>query len=370
MNRTNRLIIGELLGPWVFGVAMFTSLLLAATYLGRITEYIVNGVPPAVIAKITLLFIPPILAKTFSMAMLLGALLAFGRLSGDSEIVALKASGASIYRIIAPVGAFSLFVAFVTFVMNDTLVPNAAKQGEAIKSEVVKSLDQKAAKPTFFTVDDDGKLKALVMARDFSLQKGTLNGVTMKYIDETGKPIYYLEANELRFVDKKNWRIVGGATIFSADLRDRVLVSGDMWPKDLTPINKTPAQVGSMSVTDPDFFSSSELREQLSKSNIDKSLTPEDYRNREYWLWTKYSVPAATFVFGILGAALGIRSHRAGTASGFALAIGIMFGYMMLANFMNSWAMGGALPPFLAAFTPVALGMGAAGFILHRRNIG
>lgn len=370
MNRTNRLIIGELIGPWVFGVAMFTSLLLAAGYLGRITEYVVNGVPPATIAKITLLFIPPILAKTFAMAMLLGALLAFGRLSGDSEIVALRASGASIYRIITPVGIFSLFVALVTFVMNDTVVPNVAKQGEAIKTEVVKNLDQKAAKPTFFTIDDDGTLKGIGMARDFSLQKGTLTDVTIKYIDEKGNPIYYLEAKEVRYISESNWRIFGGATIFSADLQDKVLVTGDMWPKDLAQINKTPAQVGSMSVNDPDFFSSSELREQLKKSNIDKSLTPEDYRNREYWLWTKYSVPAAAFVFGILGAALGIRSHRAGTASGFALAIGIMFGYMMLSNFMNSWAMGGALPPFLAAFTPVVLGITAAAYIIHRRNIG
>ena len=58
MNRVNRLIIGELIGPWLFGVAMFTSLLLAATYLGRITEFIVQGVPPDVVLKITLLFIP------------------------------------------------------------------------------------------------------------------------------------------------------------------------------------------------------------------------------------------------------------------------------------------------------------------------
>lgn len=370
MNRVNRLIIGELVGPWLFGVAMFTSLLLAATYLGRITEFIVQGVPPDVVLKITLLFIPPILVKTFAMAMLLGALLAFGRLSGDSEIVALRAAGASIYRVIWPVGMFALVVGVITFVLNDTVVPNAVKQGQSIGTEVLKKINQNAARPTFQTIDEDGVLKALLMAQDFSLQKGVLTGVTIKYLDENLQPKFYLEAKEMRFVNEKEWRIVGGATLFSADLRDRVDIAGDVWPKDLTKLNKSPAQVGVADIKDPDYFTSTELREQLSRSNIDKSLTPENYRNREYWLWTKYSVPCAAFVFGILGAALGIRSHRAGTASGFALAISIMFGYMMLVNFMNSWAMGGAMPPAVAAFTPVVLGMVASAYIIHRRNIG
>ena len=108
----------------------------------------------------------------------------------------------------------------------------------------------------------------------------------------------------------------------------------------------------------------------MSQSNVDKSLTVEQYRNREYWLWNKFAVPLAAFVFGVLGAALGIRSHRAGTATGFALAVAIMFAYMTLANFMNVWAMGGVIPPYVASFTPIILGLGAALVIMWRRNTG
>jgi lipopolysaccharide export system permease protein len=122
MKRIDRLIAGELLGPWVFGAAMFTSLLMAAIYLGRIAGYVVDGLSVPTILNITFLMIPPLLVKTLAMSTLLGALLAFGRLSGDSEIVALRAAGASIYRIIWPVAMFSFGVAVLTYVLNDTFV--------------------------------------------------------------------------------------------------------------------------------------------------------------------------------------------------------------------------------------------------------
>jgi len=370
MKRIDRLIIGELFGPWFFGVAMFTSLLLAATYLGRIADYVVQGLPVGMILKITLLLLPPILVKTFAMSTLLGALLAFGRLSGDSEIVALRAGGASIYRIIFPVALFSLGVAGLTFLLNDTLVPNSAKQARGLTESVAKEIKNKKSQPAFQAIIEDGTLKAMIMAKDFNLIEGTLSGVTIKALDKQGEPSFYLEAKELRYQGNKDWRIINGARMFSADGRDVTEITGDVWPGELPKLDKTPEQFGVQQINDPDYFTTGELKEQLSKSDVDKSLTTEQYRNREYWLWNKFAVPMAAFVFGVLGAALGIRSHRAGTATGFALAVAIMFAYMTLANFMNVWAMGGVIPPYVASFTPIVLGLGASLIIMWRRNTG
>ena len=63
------------------------------------------------------------------MAMLLAGLLAYGRLSGDSEIVALRAAGASIARIVAPAGLMAILVAVVAFAVDETMVPWAASTG-------------------------------------------------------------------------------------------------------------------------------------------------------------------------------------------------------------------------------------------------
>jgi lipopolysaccharide export system permease protein len=370
MKRIDRLITGELLGPWAFGVAMFTSLILAATYLGRITSYIVEGLPISVILNVTLLMIPAMLVKTLAMSTLLGALLAFGRLSGDSEIVALRAGGASIYRIIWPVALFSMGVAILTFVLNDSFVPNSVKKLERLTEVASKDIQKKNQQPTFQPIVEDGVIKAMVMAEDFNLGEQTLTGVTIKAKGKDGKPTFFLEAAGLKYVNSKEWRIVGPATMFSADFKDITQITGDLWPGQLPKLKEAPEKIGIKDKNDPDFYTSDEIRELIAKSKLDKSVTTKKRLNFEYWLWSKYSVPLAAFVFGILGAALGIRSHRAGTATGFALAVGIMFGYMTIANFMNSWAQGQIIPPFVAAFTPIVLGLGAAVVIMWRRNTG
>jgi lipopolysaccharide export system permease protein len=70
----------------------------------------------------------------------------------------------------------------------------------------------------------------------------------------------------------------------------------------------------------------------------------------------------------LLGAPLGIRNVRTGAATGFALSIAIIFGYILLANVMSVWAQGGAIPAYVASFTPLVIGLVAAGVIIWRRN--
>ena len=111
MKKLDVLILKELVGPWAFGVALFGSLLFAATWLGRVAEYISKGLPGEIVSQFALLLLPAILVQTFAMSSLLGALLAFGRLSSDSEVVAVRAAGVSLFRMIMPVAGFSLVVA-------------------------------------------------------------------------------------------------------------------------------------------------------------------------------------------------------------------------------------------------------------------
>ena len=96
MKTVDRLIISELVGPWLLGVSMFTVMIAAGQFLFQVTGYLAKGADFMMTMQFIFLLLPGIIAKTFSMAVLLGALLAFGRLSGDSEIVALRAAGISL----------------------------------------------------------------------------------------------------------------------------------------------------------------------------------------------------------------------------------------------------------------------------------
>ena len=367
MKRIDRLIFGELLGPWVFGVAMFTTLLIAATYLGRIADYIVQGVPPGRIGEILLLLMPAILVKTFAMSTLLAALLAFGRLSGDSEIVAMRAAGASLWRIMVPVVVFATVAAGIAFVCNERLVPSAAKRSTALVKELSKSLGAKRGQPIFQPQYEDGKLRMMIVAQDFSLAEGVLRGVQMTLYNAVGEPEQVLFAASMRFTSKDDWRIEGGAKILP--LSGGTVVRFDAaWPTGVPMLGATPDQIGASGIKDPDYNSMAELREQIARAKIDKTLSAADLRDREFWYWNKLALPMAALVFGGLGAALGIRSARTGTATGFALAIGIIFVYFTVTNFMSVWAIGGIIAPWVASFAPIGLGAAVAAFVVARKN--
>ena len=363
MKQIDRLVIKELVGPWMFGVAMFSALLMAATYLNKIAEYVVRGLSPVIIGKITLLLMPAILAKTFAMSMLLSSLLAFGRLSSDSEVTALRAAGASVLRIVRPVFLFSLLVAVVTFFVNDQVAPPAERTSLAMVMSLDNKSQGKAGSPVFFPIDG-----ALVVAQSFDTLNSTLFGVTLIVSDKKGDPTLYMHCKELEYHrNTQEWHIRGGASLVPADGGVRSDVA-EAWPKDVPKPKVSPEDIATINNKDMDVYSMSDAVNQIERGRREGTLDLKTIRNLEFGYWNKISVALAAIVFGTLGAVLGIRNQRTNASTGFALAVGIIFGYFMLVNFMNVWALNGILPAWAASFAPVIIGMVCSGVIMWRRN--
>lgn len=366
-------MIKEIAGPWVFGVFLFGSLLFAATWLGRVAEYISKGLPGNMVWQFSMLLLPGILVQTFAMSSLLGSLLAFGRLSSDSEVVAIRAAGVSLFRMIMPVAAFSILVALAAFSINEIYVPLAAKRSQVLLNEIALKLDSSVVNSTVIPVKKDGRLQAMVMAKDFSPDASVLRGVSVIGYDKDGNPSAYMYASELEYSSPdalkngEGWHIRGGAQMLSADGASKYTVT-EAWPRELAHPEFKPGDILSRGLKSFETLSMRELGEKIASSADDKTISQKELRNYEYGYWNKIALPLAAFIFGTLGAALGIRNHRTGTATGFALAIVIIFGYFTIANFMNVWAQNGSFPPAVASFSPIAIGLLATVIIIWRRN--
>src|SRR5215475_12682249 len=98
----HRYIFAEILVPFLLGLSIFTFVLLLARLL-KLIELVVNRVIPATqVLGIFIYLLPAFLELTVPMAMLLAILVAFGRLSTDTEITAFRASGLSLYQLTPP----------------------------------------------------------------------------------------------------------------------------------------------------------------------------------------------------------------------------------------------------------------------------
>jgi lipopolysaccharide export system permease protein len=367
MKRLDRLVLNELVGPWLFGVAIFTTLIMAGTYLFRLTDYLVSGIGLSEVVQMTMLLLPGVMVKTFSMAVLLAALLAFGRLSSDSEIVALKATGASIGRIMLPVAAFSFVIAATAFAINETVVPWAAYRGTALQIQIEKTLHMRGEPIHRATYDGEGNLTAMLMAEDFNLQQRSLSGVWLVKYDREQQPELIMNAERMRFQTEADWRVEGRARIFDRDLKQVIEVE-DMWPGNI-PQPPTMEDMIASRLRDLDSFSMTQMRQRIAAAKLNPTFDPAQIANLEYGYFNKLALPLSAMIFALVGAPLGIRNHRTGAATGFWLSVIIIFAYMMLANFMALWAQGGVIPAWAASFTPLAIGIIAAVFLIQRRNV-
>ena len=137
----DRYVLTELLYPFVFGIAAFSSIFIASTMLFRITKYVTQyGASLEAVGRLFFYSLPEVINYTFPMSMLLAALMAFGKLSGSSEITAMKAGGVSYYRIVTPVLIVGFLVSMFSLVWAEKVVPVAKmKCAEIVDYEIKNS---------------------------------------------------------------------------------------------------------------------------------------------------------------------------------------------------------------------------------------
>lgn len=371
MKRLDRVILMEILGPWLFGVAMFSVLIFAGNYLFQISQFAVGGAGIGRVMELTALLMPSVIIKTFPMALLLAGLLGFGRLSSDSEITAMRAAGTSILRMMRPVAAFSVVVAIFSFFLNEAVVPPATFRALELRTGIVKELkDISVQELAAAETTKDGKPLYLVSALRFDLTSKTMQGVTITTYDKAGEASFVLVVPMLRYQSEKNWRIIGGGKLVTLSESGGYSVNlhGDAWPPEVPEITKDPRDLLSQDLKQLDALNLQDMAKQIEQGRNDAHISRKQLANLEYGYWNKFALPLAALVYGLLGAPLGIRNARTGAATGFALSVAIIFAYITLANFMSVIAQGGAIPAYLASFTPLAIGLIAAGVIIWRRN--
>ena len=147
----DRYIIREIVPPTSLGLLVFTFILLINEIPRLLGVLVAHQADAWTIFRVFLNLLPSILAVTIPMAFLLGVLLAFGRMSSDSEIVALRASGVSPLRLIVPVLLLSTAAALVTFYINTVALPAANQVHRELVFKLVAERARTAVKPRTFT---------------------------------------------------------------------------------------------------------------------------------------------------------------------------------------------------------------------------
>ena len=149
----DRWLISQLLPPMLFAIGAFTAVSLSVGIMFDLVRKIVEfGLPLQIALKILILKLPGFLVLSFPMSMLLSTLLAYGKISSNSELTALKSLGFTNKRIIIPAVFLSLLMTFITFNFNDSLVPISNRVAEnTMRSSLGTALSSEEGKHIMFS---------------------------------------------------------------------------------------------------------------------------------------------------------------------------------------------------------------------------
>jgi lipopolysaccharide export system permease protein len=347
----DRYILREMVVPFLLGLAIFTSILLIVRIL-KLVELVVNrGVPLAQMVRIFSYILPAFLEVTVPMALLLAILVAFGRLSSDSEVIAMRAAGISLYRLLVPVAMFAGIVALLTAWLSVTARPWGNSHLRQGLYEIVKTRAAAGIKPKVF----NDEFKNLVIYVD-QIRPATdvLEGIL---VADTRDPdlhnTVYAESGRLISNERRHsitLRLENGG-IYSIGDNDKGYQDTRFTTYDITlDLNAALAQLRDRE-REPSELTLTELRHAISQ--IEGAGEPANAERVE--LHRKFAIPFACLVFAAIGVPLGIQPTRAVHSRGFSLSLGLIFLYYLLLTFGQNLGERGAVPPLLAVWLPNAV---------------
>jgi len=355
----DRYLLRELLGPFFLGLSAIT-LVLFIQKMFRLAELVISkGVTLAATLKLFLLILPGFLVITIPMSTLLASVVAFSRLSGDSEITALKASCVSLYRMLRPVVRLSIVSCIVTAFISLLVLPSTNRILREHMFYMVKSSALVAVEPGTFT----NKFNGLIIYVDKTTPEGGLEGIFLSDERAPSTP-YSITAHSGRLIaDPETLDVV----LAMQDGSIHTAISED------GPYNRTTFRNGRMFMDINNIFLPAGQLSAGSKDVGTLALMRSIKRTRmegkpttsmENELQTRLSIPFACLIFGLAGAPLGIRRTRTGRSSGIVISIVVFLCYYIILGSSKSMAEAGTLSPTVAFWAPnLIIALAAAIFI-------
>ena len=338
---------------FLLSLGAFALLYVVFTFFELMGDIVRNQTPFIIVGKYLFNLIPFIINAVTPLCSLLAVLITFGSLNRASELTAMKATGISLYRVVAPILVLAAILASALFAFDESYLPDANRRQEQLRAQIKDKPAQTFLLPgrqwisgqtgpagtparifyyTAFDPDPDHSAFADLSVFEFDPQTFTLQ---RRIFAETVRWDPTVNA----WVFDKGWqRSFTGQTVSSY----------------------TPFSVATFPEIreQPGYFKKEyKLSDEMSYGELDKYIADLrqsgfDTVKLQVQLENKLAVPAITLVMAILAVPFAVSMGKRGGLVGIATAIGVGIVYIGISGLFSSMGNISTLPPLLAAWSP------------------
>mgnify|MGYP001497789329 CR=1 FL=1 len=353
----DRYIFREITVPFILGMTAFTGALLMGRFLKIADLVVAKGVPLGEICLLIAYLFPSFALVTIPMALLLAILLAFGRLSSDSEIIAMKASGVGLGRLMLPVLAFAVITTIATLAISLYAVPSGNSAFKEILTKAVANSADLDIRERIFVDTIPG---LVIYVNSYDKATRNMKGIM---IQDDRKPEAPLT-------------IFAGKGVISIDPQAR-LASIRLEEGSIHNIHQASYRLVNFREYDLNLRLDHAMRS-INRNELDMNLKelaagirggakdPRMKKEMELEYHRRFATPFACLVFALAGVPLGIQNRRSGKGGGFAVSIGLLIIYYIVLSASKTLGEKGVIHAAVAMWAPNAIFMMLGGWFFIR----
>lgn len=357
-------VLREFLATFVMVLSAFVLLMLIFTFFDLVGDILRNHIQLATVGAYLVNLTPSMLYQIAPLAVLIATLVTFGVLNRNSEIVAMKATGVSLYRMVIPILSIAAILAVSLFLFDEYYLPQANRRQEALRATIKGRPPQTFLHPEqkwIFGQPHAGEPGRIFYYQFFDPERKQFANLSVFEFNPStfalSRRIYaervYWEPNSASWIFQNGW---------SRDLEGAESVAFTAFREaSFREIHE-----------EPGYFTKENLQSQeMSFGQLDSYI--QDLRQSGFdtmrlrvALWHKVAYPLVAVVMAMLAIPFALSMGRRGSLTAIAVAIGVALAYWVFNGAFEAMGNVNYLPAAFAAWSSDLLFGLVGGYLLLR----
>jgi LPS export ABC transporter permease LptG/LPS export ABC transporter permease LptF len=359
-------VVREFLNTFFLVLTGFVMLMLVFTFFELVGDILRNHIPLSTVGAYLVNLTPSMLYLITPLAVLIAVLVTFGVLNRNSELIAMKATGISLYRLVIPIVSIAAILSVSLFLFDEFYLPQANRRQEALRSVIKGRPPQTFLHPEqkwIFGQPHPGEPGRIFYYQFFDPDRNEFANLSV------------FEFNPSTFALSR--RIFAARVYWDADAATWRFQNG--WQRDMNGANVTEGAYREFNQTsfsefheEPSYFKKESLQSQemnfgqLDRYISDLGQSGFDTMRLRVALWHKLAYPLVAIVMAILAIPFALSMGRRGSLTGIAVAIAVALAYWVVDGLFGAMGTVNYLPAALAAWSSDVLFGLVGGYLLLR----
>jgi LPS export ABC transporter permease LptG/LPS export ABC transporter permease LptF len=357
-------VVREFLNTFLLVLTGFVLLMLVFTFFDLVGDILRNHIPLATVGAYLVNLTPDMLYQIAPLAVLIAALVTFGVLNRNSEIIAMKATGISLYRLVIPIVSIAAILSVSLFLFDQYYLPQANRRQEALRNTIKGRPPQTVLHPErnwIFGQPRPGEPGRIFYYQFFDPDHKEFANLSIFEFDPSTFQLTrrIFAARVYRDTDSSTWNFQSG------------------WVRDMNGAEPTAFREFSQTTfseihEDPGYFTKENLQSQeMNFSQLDGYIrdlrqSGFDTMRLRVALWHKLAYPLIAIVMAVLAIPFALSMGRRGSLTAIAMAIAVALAYWVVDGLFGAMGNVNYLPAALAAWSSDILFALVGGYLLLR----